>query len=44
MEYAMNRSINRGYMKLDAWNRAQGFPVAWRIAESMPLRPDFTWW
>lgn len=23
MEYAMNRNINRGYMKLDAWIRAQ---------------------
>ena len=23
MEYARNRNINRGYMKLDAWKRAQ---------------------
>ena len=46
MEYTKRRNLNRGYMKLEVWQRAMDlFVMAYRLAEAVAnfkLRSQFT--
>jgi four helix bundle protein len=46
MEYTKRRNLNRGYMKLEVWQRGMHlFEMAWRLAETIPdfkLKSQFT--
>ncbi|MCI0538495.1 MAG: four helix bundle protein [Verrucomicrobiales bacterium] len=46
MEYAKRRNLNRGYMKLEVWQRGMDlFEVAYRVATAVPdfkLKSQFT--